>query len=208
MDDNHKNYRFLTVKPWPNDEEGCEVLKNALPSILGDTYIVSKEWATKKNWHCHAVFHSLEHKKTEFRDKLYGLLKSLNLFDENKVGNATYSDMMLRNFEHGTIYTTKDQDILYDGHQTWKDFVEECQKKSYGKPKSIKEFMDDLYLLFENDKINERELWIKMTHGRAQFPDIKTRYADIDALVETFKIKKYGEEYVIEIWENRNMKLS
>lgn len=67
--------------------------------------------------------------------------------------------------------------------------------------------MDDLYSRFENNEINERQLWIEMTYGRAQFPDQKTRYADIDAFVETFKIKKLGIEYVKDIWENRNIKV-
>lgn len=207
MDDTNENYHALRVNTFPNTESNTDYVKANLKSILGDTYVISKEWATNKGWHCHAVFHSPDFDKVGFRDKLYEFLtENIEDWDITKKGNTVYTCTPVRNLEHAVMYCCKDKDIIYDGNQVWKDYVEECKKNSFQKPTSIKELMDDLYLRFENNELNDRSLWIEMVYGRAQFPDQKTKLADIDAFVQTFKIKKLGKEYVQELWENRNIK--
>lgn len=208
MDDSSPNYQALRVTPYPNSEANLDSILVSLNSILGETYVYSKEFSKKSKWHLHAVFYDPDFNKDEFRDKLYEFLTELiDDWDITKKGNTVFTCTPVDNLTRAVMYCCKDQDIYYNGNQVWKDFVEECKKNSYQKPTSIKELMDDLYSRFENNELNERTLWIEMVYERAQFPDQKTKYADIDAFVETFKIKKLGKEYVEQIWERRNIKL-
>lgn len=60
--------------------------------------------------------------------------------------------------------------------------------------------MDTLWCAFKDNEIDENELWIQMCLQRACFEGsggfTATRYGDIDAFIETFKIKKFGREYL------------
>lgn len=208
MDETNENYQALRLKPFPNSETNIDILKANLNSLLGETYVISKEYSKKTEWHLHAVFYAPDFDKGAFAPKLYEFLyDNIQDFDKSKKGNSVWTCTPARNLQHAVMYCCKDKDILYGGNQVWKDFVEESKKNSYGKPTSVKELMDDLYSRFENNELNERSLWIEMVFERAQFPDQKTKYHDIDAFIETFKIKKLGKEYVQEMWEKRNTRL-
>lgn len=208
MDDDHRNYQFLRINALPADEANTTILKEKLKSILGDTFIVCKEWALRKGWHCHAVFYAPDFDKNQFKTKVYKLMEEIPDHDTTRNGNAVWTCKTVDNIEHSITYLWKqDKECLYEGHQMFKDYCEEKKNLAYELPTSIKELMGNLYTAFENDEITERQLWVKMALGRAQFPDQKTKYADIDAFCETFKIKKYGERYLEEKYENRNIRL-
>lgn len=199
-------YYALRLTPYPNNETTIREAFQALPRLIGETnYCYGKEYS--KNHHIHVVFNKSEYDKTEFRDSLYLFLKeTISNYDETKKGNTVYSITPVKSLERSVMYACKDQNVVSDGDVRWLNFVAECKKKAFGKPLSIKELMDILYLSFERDELTERTLWIELAYGRAQFQDQKTRYHDIDAYVETFKIKKFGKEYVQEVWENRELR--
>lgn len=206
MDDVNEHYQALRVTPYPNTETNLDIVIQSLHLILGEMFVISKEFSKKQKWHLHAVFYDIDFNKDNFRDKLYELLtQKIDDWDITKKGNTVFTCLPVESLERAVMYCCKDKDILFQGNDVWKEYVEECKKKSFSKPTSIKELMGDLFLRFENDELNERSLWIEMVTERAQFSDQKTRYADIDAFVETFKIKKYGKEYVQAVWEQRNL---
>lgn len=207
LDEDPNNYYALRVCPFPNTEANADTILVSLNKILGETFVVCKEFSKKSKYHNHAVFHSPDYNRDEFKERLYTLLKDvIPDWDTSKKGNTVFTCTQVRNLERSVMYVCKDKRIEVGGDEDWRQFVEEKKNQSFGKPLSIKELMDDLYSRFENDELNDRSLWIHMVYERAQFPDQKTKYADIDAYIETFKVRKFGLDYVREVWETRNLR--
>lgn len=210
MDIESENYQTIRINGSQKSEAQAKYIKENLKSILGDTlYAVNCEWAKIKGWHCHAVFYAPDFNKEDFKKSLYDFMARVPEHDVSKIGNGVWQNSTCQSLDNAITYLWKfDKNVYYDGTPEWKAYVLSKKNEAYTIPTSIKELMGDLYTAFENDELTERQLWVNMVVGRAQFPDSKTRYGDIDAFVETFKIKKFGEQYANDIWENRNIRLT
>lgn len=195
----------LRFTPYPQTQAKDDFCRSAFPMFLESigvkNYMLGRE--TAKNIHYHIVLDIEEEiNKKQFKDILYLTME----VPKDKQGNTSFSLEEVRDFDKACQYATKDGDI--ECTEEWEELMTDAYSKSKKKPQSVRDVMEDLYSRFEKNEINERTLWIQLALQRAQFSTVKTRYSEIDAIVETFKIKKLGEQYVTEIWENRNIKLS
>lgn len=211
-----QDYRSLRVSPYPNTEENIDILMTELISFFGSSnFAYGKELNKKGIWHIHAIFYSPDYDPSKFKDDLYSLLRNvIPEWDETKIGNATFSckEKIEKGLVRAVAYSLKCKDARLGGSEQWIEFADQCKKNSYDIPQSLGDIMDDLWLSFKDNEIDEQQLWIEMVYQRANYEGqggfTSTRYADIDAFVETFRIKKYGRDYVQRKYREKKEKIS
>lgn len=193
----------LRLTPYPQTIIKDDFVRERIPEFIeaigGDNYLLGREIAG--NIHYHIVFHSSDALTSkDIKDILYTTFE----VPEDKIGNTTFSMEEVRDFDKACRYALKDGDI--ECSENWEEFMEIHYASSKKKPTSYKGLLADLYVRFENNEINERDLWIEMVQSRALFGDVPlgVNIRQIDEMFLAFKIRK-DPQLAIQMWEDKEI---
>lgn len=192
----------LRFTPYPQTSKKDEFVKSRFAHLM--EVIEAKDWLygreTTKNIHYHFVIQfKKEVKSNEIKELIYTVLE----VPLDKIGNASFSMVEVREQEKALSYAVKDGD--YKCSEGWKEITEDAFRKSKKKPQSLKDFMGDLWSRFEVGELNSRSLWIELIQGRAEM-GLPVNLRNIDDMVLSFQIRQ-NPRLAIDIWEERNTKI-
>lgn len=149
-------------------------------------YVIGHE--TEKNDH----FHIVSDVKIE-NQKLYDLLGN------GFIGNKVISQKEVIDLDKAVSYAVKDGDIVIgDDSDRWENYVKQRQEESFKKPKSYEIQFKKLIEQFQNDEIDEKDLWKEIIKVRTYF-NLRVNLFHIDELVLSQMFKKYPELLDIEV---------